>query len=114
MIRRQLNQPIEYNQDISVRYLRPPTPVTGELIIRQEQESVSIPAPPVIIRKIGDRAATPPPIVIREVPPEVPSIDRKVITVTSGKVNEYPARRVITEIVPPLPPKPPQVIIEKW
>lgn len=114
VIRRQLNQPIEYNQDISVRYLRPPTPVTGELIIRQEQESVSIPAPPVIIRKIGDRAATPPPIVIREVPPEVPSIDRKVITVTSGKVNEYPARRVITEIVPPLPPKPPQVIIEKW
>jgi len=37
VIQRTFGQPIEYNQDISVRYLRPPTPPTpGELVIRQE------------------------------------------------------------------------------
>ena len=37
VIHRTFGQPIEYNQDISVRYLRPPTPpAPGELIIRQE------------------------------------------------------------------------------
>lgn len=114
VIRRQQDQPIEYNQDISVRYLRPPTPVTGEIVIRQEQETVAVPAPPLIMRKEGGRALTPPPIVIREEPPALPQIDRKVISVTSGKAFEYPARRLITEIIPPLPPKPPQIIIEKW
>jgi hypothetical protein len=94
--------------------LRPPTPVTGEIVIRQEQETVAVPAPPVILRKEGLRAQTPPPIVIREEPPAPPRIERKVIPVLSGKAYEYPARRVITEIIPPLPPKPPQIIIEKW
>ena len=48
------NQPVEYNQDIHVKYLRPPTPPPpGDLIIRQENITIPHPvAPPLIIRQV--------------------------------------------------------------
>jgi len=34
-------QPVEYNQDIQVRYLRPPTPAPhGDIIIKEQQVSL--------------------------------------------------------------------------
>ena len=48
-------QPVEYNQDIQVRYLRPPTPAPhGDIIIRQTQNTVHQPAPPLIIRQVRE------------------------------------------------------------
>ena len=42
---------VEYNQEIAVRYLKPPAPpAPGEIIIRQEPNKPTAPAPPVIIR----------------------------------------------------------------
>jgi len=46
-------QPVEYSQDIQVRYLRAPTPQPhGDIIIRQQQNTVYPPAPPLIIRQV--------------------------------------------------------------
>lgn len=109
-------QPVEYTQEIQVRYLRPPTPpVPGELIIKQESSVQQLPpAPPQIIRQHAPRPITPEPLVIREAPPEPPvQVPRKVITI-SGQHAEAPPRKVIIEKLPPLPPKPQPVIIERW
>lgn len=112
IVHRTTTQPIEYNQDISVRYLRPPTP-TGDLIIRQENQHVAVAAPPVVIRQHPPRPITPPTTVIREAPPTF-HYDRKVINVTGKTVTDIPDRRLIIERMPSLPPKPPSIIIEKW
>ena len=108
-------QPVEYTQDIHVKYLRPPTPPThGELIIRQENPVPLPHAPPQIIRQHAPRPITPEPLIIREAPPEPPApIPTKVVTIT-GQQTEAPPRKVIIEKLPPLPPKPQPVIIERW
>jgi len=116
IIRKVNNQPIEYNQDISVRYLRPPTPAApGDIIIRQENHSVAVAAPPLVIREHAPLApAQPEPIVIREEPPVPPMpYGQKIITLKS-KSAELPPRKVVIERLPHLPPKPPSIIIEKW
>ena len=51
MISKTIHEPIEYSQDIAVRYLKPPAPAPhGDLIIRQENDVVRPIAPPQIIR----------------------------------------------------------------
>jgi hypothetical protein len=116
IIRKVNNQPIEYNQDISVRYLRPPTPPPqGDIIIRQESHSVALAAPPLVIRERAPQApVSSEPIIIREEPPVPPSsFGPKIITLKS-KSAELPPRKVVIERLPQLPPKPASIIIEKW
>jgi hypothetical protein len=85
---------IEYNQQIAVRYLKPPAPAAaGEIIIRQEPNKPTAPAPPVIIRQQPPRPCTPEPLVIREAPPQAPPcIGQKIITI-SGKTLPAPPRK---------------------
>ncbi len=135
VIIKESSQPIEYNQDIQVKYLRPPTPPpAGDIIIREQPVSfqyflfhirqfffkISIksvnypPAPPLIIRQTAPDPFTPEPIIIREPPPTPPcASSRKVISIP-GRVLDPLPRKVIVEKLAPLPPKPPAVIIEKW
>ena len=98
IITKHSNQKIEYVQEMAVRYLRPPTPPTpGEIIIKQEKNVLTPPAPPLIIRQQPVRPITPEPLIIREVPPEAPKpIGRKIITI-SGKRLPPPPRKVIIE-----------------
>jgi len=114
VVRKTLNQPVEYNQDISVRYLRPPTPVGGDIVIRQHNRQIPVPAPPAILRVPGERPVTPPPVILREAPPEYGHYDQKEIVVSGKEVNYLPDRKLVIEKLPSLPPKPPQIIIEKW
>jgi len=67
VINKTINQPVEYTQEVQVKYLRPPTPPPpGELIIRQESTATQHPpAPPLIIRQQGARPSTPEALVIR-------------------------------------------------
>jgi hypothetical protein len=115
VVRKQTKQSLVYNQEIAIRYLRPPTPAPpGEIHIRQEKSIVPPPAPPIVIRQQPPRPETPTPLVIREAPPRPPpTIEPKLITV-SGKRIPPPPRRVIIERLAPLPPKPQSIIIERW
>ena len=64
IIHKSISQPVEYTQDIQVKYLRPPTPPPpGDLIIKQEGGVALPPAPPQIIRQHAARPITPEPIV---------------------------------------------------
>ncbi|CAF0867990.1 unnamed protein product [Brachionus calyciflorus] len=102
-------------QELAIRYLKPPTPPKpGDIIIRQEETSITPPAPPLIIRQQPLRPSTPDPLVVREAPPEPPKpIPKRIITI-SGKKLPPPPRKVIIERLAPIPPKPQSVIIERW
>ena len=115
VITKRSSQTIEYVQELAVRYLRPPTPpAPGEIIIVQEANVSTGPAPPLIIRQQPARPSTPAPLVIREAPPVAPaSVGRKLITI-SGRRLPPPPRKVIIERLAPLPSKPQSVLIERW
>lgn len=114
-ITKTINEPVEYTQDITVKYLKPPTPEKhGDLIIKQEDDIIRPYAPPQIIRQLAARPRTPEPLIIREKPPAAPVAFPQQIIKIPGKVIEPPARRVIIEKMPQLPPKPQPVVIEKW
>lgn len=108
-------QDVEYVQELAIRYLRPPTPpAPGEVVIIQEANIKTGPAPPLIIRQAAARAETPEPLVVREAPPEPPEpVGPKRITI-SGKRIPPPPRKVVIERFAPLPAKPQNVIIERW
>ena len=115
VIQKRYEQVFEYVQELAIRYLRPPTPpAAGEIVIVQEPNIPTGPAPPLIIRQAAARAATPEPLVLREAPPQPPQpIAPKRITI-SGKRNPPPPRKVVIERLPALPPKPQNVIVERW
>jgi len=115
VIQKRYEQVFEYVQELAIRYLRPPTPpAAGEIVIVQEPNVPTGPAPPLIIRQAAARAATPEPLVLREAPPQPPQpIAPKRITI-SGKRNPPPPRKVVIERLPALPAKPQNVIVERW
>ncbi len=115
IVYKQSNQPIEYEQDIQIRYLKPPTPPPpGDLIIKEEiNESNSKPPPPLVIRQqsLLSSSNIQEPIYIREIPPEPPSpVPTQVITIKPKHHHEQ-SRKVIVER---LPPTPRPIVIEKW
>ncbi|RNA15094.1 hypothetical protein BpHYR1_031875 [Brachionus plicatilis] len=105
----------QYTQEVSVRYLKPPSPVPhGDIVIQHEKVVVPPPAPPVCIRQQPPRPETPPPLVLREAPPKpVKKLETKVITIPAKKVPP-PPRKVIIERLPQMPPKPQPVVVERW
>jgi hypothetical protein len=98
-----------------IRYLRPPTPpAPGEIVIKQEANILTQPAPPLVIRQQPPRPVTPEPLIIREAPPPAPlPVGRKLITI-SGKRIPPPPRKVVIERLAALPTKPQSVLIERW
>lgn len=118
LIRNKLDSsPIEYYQDISVKYLKPPGPNSpqGDLVIKQKDDILISPAPAHIVRILAaPRPPTPPPVFIREQPPKKPLHFEATEIVIEGKEVGPAPRRVITEFMPQQPAKPPQVFIEKW
>jgi hypothetical protein len=115
VIQKRYEQVFEYVQELAIRYLRPPTPpAAGEIVIVQEPNIPTGPAPPVIIRQVAARAATPEPLVLREAPPQPPQPIAPKRIIISGKRNPPPPRKVVIERLPALPPKPQNVIVERW
>ncbi|CAF1148591.1 unnamed protein product [Didymodactylos carnosus] len=127
---------VTYQQNIGVRYLVPPTPPPpGPIVIRGtylrkelhhkcliflnllllEVLSPKQPTPPPIILKYRDPSPkTPPPLIIREEPPLVPPINEEPTILTKIVPPTPQKQRIIIERLPAMPPKPQQVIIEKW
>lgn len=102
-------------KELAIRYLRPPIPPhPGEIVITQEPNVLTPPAPPLVIRQQPPRPMTPEPLVVREAPPPAPQpIGRKLITI-SGKRLPPPPRKVVIERLAQLPAKPQSVLIERW
>jgi len=115
IIRKRTDQTLVYEQEVAVRYLRPPTPPPpGEILIKQEKNIPTPPAPPLVIRQQPPRPETPAPLIVREAPPRPPAaVGAKVITI-SGKRLPPPPRKVVIERLAPLPSKPQSIIIERW
>jgi hypothetical protein len=115
IITKRSQQTLTYVQETGIRYLRPPTPPQpGDIVIVQQENTLTPPAPPVIIRQQPARPETPEPLVIREVPPQPPApVGRKLITI-SGRRLPPPPRKVVVERLAPLPSKPQSILIERW
>jgi len=115
VITKRVTQQLEYVQELAIRYLRPPTPpAAGEIVITQEPNILTPPAPPLVIRQQPARPVTPEPLVIREAPPQAPApVGRKLITI-SGRRLPPPPRKVVIERMAPLPSKPQSVLVERW
>lgn len=74
VITKKSQQQLVYQQEVAIRYLRPPTPpAPGEILIQQEVNTITPPAPPLIIRQQPPRPTTPQPLVVREAPPPPPA-----------------------------------------
>ncbi|RNA19890.1 hypothetical protein BpHYR1_024240 [Brachionus plicatilis] len=115
VLRKKPDDRLIYNQDIKVRYLKPPKlPKPGDIVINVGPDRQIPPAPPIIIRQNRASIPDPPPLIIREAPPKPPQpISKKVINVP-GKVIPPPARRVIVEKLPQAPQRPQSIILERW
>jgi hypothetical protein len=115
IIRKRTEQQLIYEQEVAIRYLRPPTPPPpGEILIKQEKNISTPPAPPLVIRQQPPRPETPAPLLIREAPPRAPlPVGQKVITISGKRLPPAP-RKVVIERLAPLPSKPQSVIIERW
>jgi len=106
---------VERIQNLAIKYLKPPKPPTpGPIIIKQEANYPTAPAPPIIIRQVPDIPCNPPPVVIREKPPTPPEpICPKTVTVPGVRLAP-PPRRVIIERLAPQPPEAQPVTVERW
>ncbi len=115
IIRKSNTTKLNYIQDLSIKYLRPSSPLpAGDITINQEPNYPTAPAPPIIIRQMQPRAVTPDVKIYRETPPKKPIETSKKIVVMRGNRIPPPPRRVVIERLPRLPPKPAPIQIERW
>jgi hypothetical protein len=65
--------PVSLKQDITIKYLRPPSlPAPGDIIIKQGRKVRPDRAPPIVIRQYPPVEASQPTLIIRERPPTPP------------------------------------------
>lgn len=115
VIRKKPQQVVNFTQNVAVRYLKPPAPAPGgDIIIKQLPDKQVAPAPALHVRQPQPSAPTPPPLIIREAPPPPPAPLPGKLHFVPGKVIPPPARKVITEYLPPVPSKPQKVIVDRW
>lgn len=64
IITKKTDRVVDFTQEVTVRFLQPPTPPpVGDLVINQQPDVMCPPAPPLILREYPKRAVTPEPIV---------------------------------------------------
>jgi hypothetical protein len=116
IIRKKPEQKVKLVQNVSLKFLKPPTPdQPGDITIQQEPDKQEPPLPPLhIVQRTPQVNTNPPePLVYREKPPKTPAhIPAQVIHIP-GKVVQRP-RRVIVETFAAKPPKPQSIIVERW
>lgn len=66
VVRRKPQEKVQYCQQVSVRYLKPPPPPRGGDLIIQEMPTKQVaPAPALVVRQSPPKPCTPPPLVLR-------------------------------------------------
>lgn len=115
LIKKKPNQLVQYTQNVSLKFLKPPpAPKPGDIVIKQEQDVQIQPAPPLFVRQTAKRPLTPESLIVRERPPKIPAIIPPKHIRLAGKVLPPPPRKVIVEKLPEMPPKPQDIVIERW
>ena len=116
VIRKKVEKKVTLVQNVSLKFLRPTlAEQPGDITIIQEPDTRAPPDPPLVIRQIPlVESAKAEPIIIRERPPLTPTpIGPKKIVII-GKKLPPPPRKIIFEKLAPQPPKPQDIIIERW
>ena len=115
IVRKKPAAPVNYTQQVSVKFLQPPPPQQpGDIVITQQKDVQAAPAPPHLIRQRPPLPVKPAPLVVRERPPMPPAPIAPEHHVIPGKVIPPPPRKVITERLPQLPQPPQDIIVERW
>lgn len=100
-------------QNINIKFLKPPPPCVGDLIIEQMPDVYQKPLPPIWIRERQDVAARMPDQVYREKPRILDCVPDAIVKV-DGKVHPAPPRQIIVERMPKLEAKPGDIYVERW
>ena len=116
IITKKIQSDLEYYQELAIRYLRPPTPPTpGDINIIIEQDIITDPAPPIIIRQEPEQPQTPTePIIFREAPPAIPPTPSPIHINIPGKRLSPPPRKVVIERFEQIEKKPKKIFIDRW
>jgi hypothetical protein len=115
VIRKKPAAPVNYTQQVSVKFLQPPPPQQpGDIVITQQKDVQAAPVAPRLIRQRPPLPVKPAPLVVRERPPLAPAPIAPEHHVIPGKVIPPPPRKVIIERLPQLPQPPQDIIVERW
>ena len=115
IIRKKPETPVNYTQQVSVKFLQPPPPQQpGDIVITQQKDVQAAPVAPRLIRQKPPLPVKPAPLVVRERPPLAPAPIAPEHHVIPGKVIPPPPRKVIIERLPQLPQPPQDIIVERW
>ena len=115
VIRKKPAAPVNYTQQVSVKFLQPPPPQQpGDIVITQQKDVQAAPVAPKLIRQRPPLPVKPAPLVVRERPPLAPAPIAPEHHVIPGKVVPPPPRKVIIERLPQLPQPPQDIIVERW
>ena len=115
VIRKKPAAPVNYTQQVSVKFLQPPPPQQpGDIVITQQKDVQAAPVAPKLIRQRPPLPVKPAPLVVRERPPLAPAPIAPEHHVIPGKVIPPPPRKVVIERLPQLPQPPQDIIVERW
>ena len=97
MIQKKQENCLKVSQQITYKFLKPQPVVDGDLTIKKEADVVEPEAPPLIIRVEPEQTDEPETVIIREMPPKLPSPKpARTITIPGNLIQAGP-RRVIVE-----------------
>ncbi|CAF1296138.1 unnamed protein product [Rotaria sordida] len=103
-----------YTSNITIRCLEPPPLPPGKLtIIEKRPRAPSPPSPKHVHGPLPERSRTPPPLILRQRPPSPPHSTDAICCVRLPPPPPPPRQR-INHIYGPCPPKPPNIIVERW
>jgi hypothetical protein len=115
IVRKKPAAPVNYTQQVSVKFLQPPPPQQpGDIVITQQKDVQAAPVAPRLIRQRPPLPVKPAPLVVRERPPLAPAPIAPEHHVIPGKVIPPPPRKVVIERLPQLPQPPQDIIVERW
>jgi hypothetical protein len=114
IINKKYNAKLEHKQTITYKYLKPPSPAQpGDLVIKQENESLAPCPPPLIVRVSPTERKQAEKVIIREEPPKPPEkIQAQTLTIPGRVV--VPRRRVVIERLPEISKPPAEIVVERW
>ena len=115
IVRKKPAAPVNYTQQVSVKFLQPPPPQQpGDIVITQQRDVQAAPVAPRLIRQQPPLPVKPAPLIVRERPPLAPAPIAPEHHVIPGKVIPPPPRKVVIERLPQLPQPPQDIIVERW
>lgn len=99
-------------QNVNFKFLKPPPPCIGDLIIEQMPDIQLKPLPPIWIQEKQPQAANLPPEIYREKPRLLDCVPEQTIKLDGKSI--LPPRQLIVERLPKLGTKQADIYVERW